>query len=123
LTWCSSRIFDSKLAFTADPHPQTRQNGLPWDTIFAGDTFDAYKPSPKMYLGASRLLGLEPEEVCMVAAHIEDLRCAKQHGLRTVYVRRETEDDQDVRDTVKAAAHGGEVDGVVSSFEELASLF
>jgi 2-haloalkanoic acid dehalogenase type II len=95
-------------------------NNLPWDTVFAGDTFSAYKPSPKMYLGAARLLGLKPEEVCMVAAHVGDLRAAKSFGLKTIYVKRPTE-DKDVQENVRAGE--GEVDAVVQSFEELASLF
>jgi beta-phosphoglucomutase-like phosphatase (HAD superfamily) len=96
-------------------------NNLPWDTIFAGDVFSAYKPSPKMYLGATRLLGLKPEEVCKVAAHIDDLRSAKSHGLRTVYVKRSTE-DRDIQDGIRAG-EGGDVDAIVHSMEELASLF
>jgi beta-phosphoglucomutase-like phosphatase (HAD superfamily) len=74
-----------------------------------------------MYLGAARLLGLEASEVCMVAAHVDDLRAAKSFGLRTVYVKRSTE-DVGVRDDVKAG-NEGEVDAVVESFEELARLF
>jgi beta-phosphoglucomutase-like phosphatase (HAD superfamily) len=72
-----------------------------------------------MFLGAARLLGLPPHEVVMVAAHIDDLRAAASYGLRTVYVRRLTE-DVDVRETVKSKADGGEVDIVVDSLEELA---
>ena len=57
----------------------------------------------------------------MVAAHIYDLRAAASHGMKTVYVRRQTEDG-DVRDSVKNKADGGEVDVVVDSFGELAAL-
>lgn len=57
----------------------------------------------------------------MVAAHIYDLRFAASHGLKTVYVRRPTE-DVDVKDQVKSKQEGGEVDVVVDSFEELAEL-
>jgi 2-haloacid dehalogenase len=74
-----------------------------------------------MYLGAARLLGLAPTEVCMVAAHIDDLRAARQYGLKTVYVKRPTE-DRDEQDTVRGG-DGGDVDAVVNSFEELAALF
>jgi FMN phosphatase YigB (HAD superfamily) len=74
-----------------------------------------------MYLGAPRLLGLAPTEVCMVAAHIGDLREAQKYGLKAVYVKRPTE-DRDEQDTVRAGA-GGDVDAVVVSFEELSALF
>ena len=57
----------------------------------------------------------------MVAAHIYDLRAAASHGMKKVYVRRQTEDG-DVRDSVKNKADGGEVDVVVDSFGELAAL-
>ncbi|OCH88819.1 haloacid dehalogenase [Obba rivulosa] len=95
---------------------------LPWDVVFAGDLLGSYKPNPKMYLGAVRHLGLRPEQVVMVAAHIADLRAAASHGLRTVYVRRPTEDAPTVRADVRAKAVGGEVDAVVDSFAELAAL-
>lgn len=58
----------------------------------------------------------------MVAAHIYDLRAAAKEGMRTVYVRRPTEDAQEDRDSVKAKEDGGEVDIVVDSLEELADL-
>ena len=57
----------------------------------------------------------------MVAAHISDLRAAASHGMKTVYVRRPTEDGDD-RALVQSKENGGEVDFVVDSFEELAAL-
>ena len=59
----------------------------------------------------------------MVAAHIYDLRAAAKQGMRTIYVRRETE-DIDVRETIKSK-HGdnGEVDVVVDGLDQLAELF
>ena len=41
--------------------------------------------------------------------------------MKTVYVRRPTE-DVDVKDSVKSKREGGEVDVVVDSFEELAEF-
>ena len=57
----------------------------------------------------------------MVAAHMYDLRAAASHGMKTVYVRRSTEDAED-RDLVRSKQDGGEVDVVVDSFEELAAV-
>jgi FMN phosphatase YigB (HAD superfamily) len=71
-----------------------------------------------MYLGASHHLSLPPEKVALVAAHIEDLRGAAQNGLRTVYVRRPTED---LYVHVEGRqVDGSQVDAVFDSFEELA---
>jgi beta-phosphoglucomutase-like phosphatase (HAD superfamily) len=74
-----------------------------------------------VYLGAAALIALAPSKIAMVAAHISDLRAAASHGMRTVYVRRPTE-DVGVRDSIKSKADGGEVDIVVDSLTELAGL-
>lgn len=62
--------------------------GLPWDCILASDVFRHYKPDPETYLGAADMLGLEPGEVMMVAAHVYDLNAAARLGLRTGFVYR-----------------------------------
>ena len=67
---------------------------LPWSVIFGADMFRTYKPAPELYKGAVALLGLQPEEVLMVAAHNEDLEAAQKQGLRTCFVRRPTEDQK-----------------------------
>jgi 2-haloacid dehalogenase len=65
--------------------------GLPWDCILSAELFGRYKPDPETYLGAARLLGLEPGQVMMVAAHEEDLDAAARTGLRTALVARPME--------------------------------
>ena len=65
--------------------------GLPWDCVLSSEIFGRYKPDPKVYAGAARLLGLEPSEVGMVAAHGHDLLGAQSAGLRTIYVPRPDE--------------------------------
>jgi 2-haloacid dehalogenase len=65
--------------------------GLPWDLILSAELFQHYKPDPETYLGAARLLGLEPGEVMLVAAHNADLKAAKGCGLSTCFVPRPTE--------------------------------
>jgi 2-haloacid dehalogenase len=65
--------------------------GLPWDCILSAELFGAYKSSPEVYRGAVALLGLEPGEAMMVAAHTGDLRAAGALGLRTAYVPRPLE--------------------------------
>ena len=65
--------------------------GLPWDTVLSAELFNHYKPDAEVYLGAARLLGLQPAQVMMVAAHPSDLRAAAACGLRTAYVQRPLE--------------------------------
>jgi len=65
--------------------------GLPWDAVLSAELAQHYKPDPEVYLTAADLLGLEPEEVMMVAAHKGDLRAAAALGLRTAYVPRPLE--------------------------------
>lgn len=68
-----------------------RNAGLPWDCVLSAELFRHYKPDPEAYLGAAALLGLQPSEVLMVAAHKDDLQAAKRCGLRTAFVRRPME--------------------------------
>ncbi len=65
-----------------------KRAGLPWDTVLSAELFGRYKPDPEVYRGAARLLGVEPGELLMVAAHPSDLRGAARAGLRTALVRR-----------------------------------
>jgi 2-haloacid dehalogenase len=65
--------------------------GLPWDMIFSTELFRRYKPHPDTYLGVGRLLGLEPRQVMLVAAHNYDLRAAQDLGLRTAFIPRPQE--------------------------------
>ncbi len=73
-----------------------RWGNLPWDVVFGGDVFRTYKPDKKVYLGAAALLGLQPSEILMVAAHTQDLDAARSNGLKTCFVRRSTEDPEPV---------------------------
>ena len=47
-----------------------------------------------MYLGACKLLSLEPHEVCMVAAHLYDLRAAASFGVSLAHSLSENSDSQ-----------------------------
>ena len=64
---------------------------LPWDAVLSAELFHHYKPDPEAYLGAAAMLGFEPSEVMMVAAHKDDLRAAQGCGLATAFVRRPRE--------------------------------
>ena len=83
--------------------------GLKYTKILSAQDFQAYKPSPKVYLGAAEKLGLRPEQCGMVAAHLGDLKAARACGMRTIYIERESEEAWDV-ERVKAAKDEGWVD-------------
>ena len=68
-----------------------RHAGLPWDCVFSAELIQAYKPDPRAYQMVYRLLGLKPHEVMLVAAHPDDLRAAREQGLRTCFVPRPLE--------------------------------
>ena len=65
--------------------------GLPWDVILGAEVARAYKPQPEIYLTSAQMLGLDPSECLMVAAHNHDLQGAKSAGFRTAFVGRPTE--------------------------------
>ncbi len=92
--------------------------GLPWDLVLSAELFAHYKPDPEVYLGAARLLGLQPAEVMMVAAHPSDLRAAAACGLRTAYVSRPMERGPG---GPMEAWQDGEFDFVASDLQALAA--
>ena len=65
--------------------------GLPWDLILSAELAKHYKPDREAYMTAVDLLGLQPGQVMMVAAHINDLNAARSFGLRTGFVHRPNE--------------------------------
>jgi 2-haloacid dehalogenase len=65
--------------------------GLPWDVVLGSDVTRAYKPAPEAYLGQAALLGLDPGEVMLAAAHNGDLAAARQAGLATAFIARPAE--------------------------------
>jgi 2-haloacid dehalogenase len=78
-----------------------RHGRLPWDAVLSAELFRHYKPDAEAYLGAAAMLGLEPSEVMMVAAHKDDLRAAQACGLATAFVARPREHGPKVRLDVK----------------------
>ncbi|KAH7262050.1 HAD-like domain-containing protein [Fusarium tricinctum] len=71
---------------------------LGFQYLLSAEKFAAYKPNPAVYSGAVRELGLEPHQVAMVAAHLNDLEAARACGLRTVYIERPREEAWGVAD-------------------------
>ena len=83
----------------------------------SAELFEHYKPDPQTYLGAARLLNLEPGQVMMVAAHNNDLDAAQKLGLKTAFVPRITEYGPHQSRDFKA---DGEWDVVAEDFGDLA---
>jgi 2-haloacid dehalogenase len=65
-----------------------KRAGLPWDAILGAEPAQAYKPSPEAYLRTADMLGLRPEQLCLVAAHNSDLAAGRACGLKTAFVLR-----------------------------------
>ena len=72
-----------------------KRAGLPWDAILGAEIAQAYKPSPELYLRNAEALMLEPENVCLVAAHNGDLKAARACGFRTAFIPRPIEHGPD----------------------------
>jgi 2-haloacid dehalogenase len=68
-----------------------KRAGIPWDAILGAEVVQAYKPTPEAYLRTVDLLMMRPEQVCLVAAHNNDLSAARACGLRTVFIPRRSE--------------------------------
>ncbi|EPS29131.1 hypothetical protein POX_f08186 [Penicillium oxalicum] len=90
---------------------------LPFTHLISSENFGAYKPSPQVYLGAAKLLQLEPSQCALVAAHLADLEAARKCGFQTIYVEREKEEEWTMEKAAQAKADGS-VDMWVNSGEE-----
>ncbi len=66
----------------------SKHNGVEWDGIISCEFLGHYKPEPEAYLGGLKLLGVQPDQAMMCAAHPGDLRAAMAAGLRSAYVPR-----------------------------------
>jgi 2-haloacid dehalogenase len=69
-----------------------KHGSLPYTSIVSAEDFGAYKPHPDVYLGAAKKLGFKPEECCLVAAHLGDLKAAKGCGYQACYIERKQEE-------------------------------
>jgi 2-haloalkanoic acid dehalogenase type II len=60
--------------------------------LFSSELLGVYKPAAASYTKVMDLLKLDAGRCVMVAAHAYDLRGAKEAGIKTVYIRRWTDD-------------------------------
>jgi 2-haloacid dehalogenase len=99
-----------------------KRGGLPWDAVLSAELFGHYKPDAEVYDGAGRLLGVAPEQLMLVAAHVHDLAAARGRGLRTAYVHRPHELGHDERGPgVTPPSTDPDADLNVTSLTELAA--
>ena len=97
-----------------------RHGGLCWDCVLSAELARHYKPDPEAYQTAATLLGLEPPQVMMVAAHNGDLKGAQAVGFRTAFVHRPHEHGPDqTSDLVPDPS----IDIVAEDFNDLADRF
>lgn len=92
-------------------------SGLQFDMLFSSELLCCYKPAPENYQKVLDLLKLRPEECVTVAAHAQDLRGAKAVGMKTVYVRRWTDDVREDQGQVRK-----ENDAYLGDMTELAGV-
>ena len=64
---------------------------LYWDVILGSEVVGHYKPEPSAYKKACEKLDLKTEECLMVAAHNDDLKGARNEGMKTAFVLRSKE--------------------------------
>jgi 2-haloacid dehalogenase len=96
-----------------------RHGGLQWDCVLCAEIFRHYKPDPEVYRGAIELLALQPHEIMMVAAHNYDLKAARYHGMRTVFVPRPREYGPGQISDLKPEENW---DVIAEDFEQLAAV-
>ena len=94
-----------------------KRAGLPWDAVLGAELARHYKPDPETYLTTAELLGLQPAECMMVAAHGGDLAAAAACGFRTAFVPRPAERGPEQTTDLEP---GGPVDVIAADFLDLA---
>ncbi len=92
---------------------------LPWDCIVGAEIAQNYKPHKDAYLKSVAALGLQPEDVMMVAAHNDDLHAARKYGLKTGFIPRKTEYGEG---QAKDLEPNADWDIVINSIEQLAEI-
>src|SRR4029450_338367 len=95
-----------------------KHSGLPWDCILGAELARHYNPAPGSYKRAAEFLDLPLAQVMMVAAHLGDLRAAKNVGLRTAFVTRPVEFGPDGKPDLQPNAS---VDIAARDFNDLAA--
>ena len=89
-----------------------------WDAPLGAEMARQYKPRPEVYDTTVAMLGLEPGQTMMVAAHNGDLHAARARGMRTAFVARPAEYGPDQTEDLEPDS---DWDVVAGDFHELAA--
>jgi 2-haloacid dehalogenase len=65
-----------------------RHGELRFDCLLSAEMAHAFKPATQVYETGARLLGVDPAELMLVAAHPLDLEGARGAGLQTAFIDR-----------------------------------
>jgi 2-haloacid dehalogenase len=68
-----------------------RHGNLRFDCLLSAEMARVYEPAAEVYLTGVRVLGMQPDEVMMVAAHPFDLKGSRRVGLQTAFIDRPLE--------------------------------
>ena len=69
-------------------HLASNQIKVEFDTVVSVEEAGLFKPHPAVYRTAALVLGVEPNEIMMVAAHAFDVIGARASGYRGAYMNR-----------------------------------
>ncbi|KAF7903364.1 uncharacterized protein EAF01_006413 [Botrytis porri] len=72
-----------------------------FEMLFSSQLVGVYELGRESYEWVMAVLGLQPGECVVVAAHTGDLRGARRVGMRTIYVRRWTDDISEDQQVMK----------------------
>jgi len=101
----------------------TKSASLEFDMLFSSQLLGMTKPDLRIYRKVvADILGHQPEECLMVAAHAYDLRAAKQIGMKTAYIRRWTEDRAEDMHVIKSEHDIFIEDGGLSRLADMLGL-
>lgn len=96
-----------------------KYSNLRWDVILSAEITGAFKPNPECYKNAANLLGLNTDEVMLVAAHEGDLLAAQAVGFSTAYIFRP---DEYGTDNTKVLKPDLPFDFIANDFNHLAEI-
>ncbi|KAJ6511375.1 haloacid dehalogenase [Mycena vitilis] len=102
-----------------------KSTGLPFHSLFSSQLLQLIKPDPQIYLKTVELLDLRPSDCIMVAAHAYDLRAAAKIGMKTVYIKRKTEDLDENMDLIQTEFNAfvdGTTDGLTGGIPAVAAI-
>ena len=96
-----------------------KYSNLRWDVILSAEITGAFKPNPECYKNAAKLLGLNADEVMLVAAPEGDLLAAEAVGFSTAYIFRP---DEYGTDNTKVLKPDLPFDFIANDFNHLAEI-